>query len=196
METLKTSTGETLFDLTSFVADIPASHSQHQAIETVQMTQDISGLGYERPLATYSQDTQSWKMYGATYLWGDCPSLENLPASGMTRNGELYLRPILEPATDVIVSSLWPTPLASETSSTRGSATGPTLQDSVMMTAPGETNKVSVQTFLRVREEMKAQGKSLAQTREQFGHPLNGKLNPTWLEWLMGFPPGWTELQD
>ena len=23
-----------------------------------------------------------------------------------------------------------------------------------------------------------------------------GKLNPTWVEWLMGFPIGWTDLED
>ena len=23
-----------------------------------------------------------------------------------------------------------------------------------------------------------------------------GELNPTWVEWLMGFPPGWTDLED
>jgi DNA (cytosine-5)-methyltransferase 1 len=23
-----------------------------------------------------------------------------------------------------------------------------------------------------------------------------GKLNPMWVEWLMGFPPGWTDLED
>ena len=25
---------------------------------------------------------------------------------------------------------------------------------------------------------------------------LSGKLNPTWVEWLMGFPLGWTDLED
>lgn len=25
-------------------------------------------------------------------------------------------------------------------------------------------------------------------------YPLAGQLNPTWVEWLMGFPIGWTEL--
>lgn len=25
---------------------------------------------------------------------------------------------------------------------------------------------------------------------------IGGKLNPTWVEWLMGFPPGWTDLED
>jgi len=24
---------------------------------------------------------------------------------------------------------------------------------------------------------------------------LNGALNPTWVEWLMGFPTGWTDLE-
>jgi hypothetical protein len=24
----------------------------------------------------------------------------------------------------------------------------------------------------------------------------NGSLNPTWVEWLMGFPIGWTDLED
>lgn len=25
---------------------------------------------------------------------------------------------------------------------------------------------------------------------------VNGQLNPTWVEWLMGFPAGWTDLED
>jgi DNA (cytosine-5)-methyltransferase 1 len=24
----------------------------------------------------------------------------------------------------------------------------------------------------------------------------NGSLNPTWVEWLMGYPSGWTDLKD
>jgi hypothetical protein len=31
-------------------------------------------------------------------------------------------------------------------------------------------------------------------------HPSNetvtGKINPAWVEWLMGFPIGWTDLED
>ena len=33
--------------------------------------------------------------------------------------------------------------------------------------------------------------------RTQVGaSPQTGKLNPTWVEWLMGFPTGWTDLED
>jgi DNA (cytosine-5)-methyltransferase 1 len=51
MATSKKSTGETLFDLTSYVAATPASLSQQQANETAQTTHDTYGLGSEKPLA-------------------------------------------------------------------------------------------------------------------------------------------------
>ena len=28
----------------------------------------------------------------------------------------------------------------------------------------------------------------------KLGWAVGGSLNPTWVEWLMGFPPGWTDL--
>jgi DNA (cytosine-5)-methyltransferase 1 len=27
------------------------------------------------------------------------------------------------------------------------------------------------------------------------GTAAGGQLNPTWVEWLMGFPPGWTDCE-
>jgi hypothetical protein len=36
----------------------------------------------------------------------------------------------------------------------------------------------------------KGRGQSSAENR----HRLGGSLNPTWVEWLMGFPTGWTDL--
>src|SRR5579875_1469170 len=44
-------------------------------------------------------------------------------------------------------------------------------------------------------------GKSSARTRARNSRPLNeiaapgGALNPLWVEWLMGFPPGWTDCE-
>jgi hypothetical protein len=37
-------------------------------------------------------------------------------------------------------------------------------------------------------------GKSLAQTMLDAGHS-SGRLNPTWVEWLMGFPAKHTDLE-
>ena len=37
----------------------------------------------------------------------------------------------------------------------------------------------------------KAQGHGMGNLNDQIG----GSLNPTWVEWLMGFPLGWTVLE-
>jgi DNA (cytosine-5)-methyltransferase 1 len=29
----------------------------------------------------------------------------------------------------------------------------------------------------------------------ELNDPTGGRLNPAWVEWLMGFPEGWTELE-
>ena len=39
-----------------------------------------------------------------------------------------------------------------------------------------------------------AQGDALPNQDRGDGKPIGGQLNPTWVEWLMGYPPGWTDL--
>ena len=110
METSKKSTGETLFDLTLYAADTHANRLAKQENEKARTTQDTYGPGLSKPLANYDPSTQSWKMYGDTYLWGDSPLLENLPPSGMTRNGVLFLQPVWVQITGETELSSWPTP--------------------------------------------------------------------------------------
>jgi DNA-cytosine methyltransferase len=43
------------------------------------------------------------------------------------------------------------------------------------------------------RDRKRQGGKSLIQTQLYDGHS-DGELNPTWVEWLQGFPLGWTEI--
>ena len=110
MGTSKKSTGETLFDLTSYAAVILANLSVRLENGEVKKTRATCGRGYETPLATYNPNTQSWRMSE-----GICPlvghlSLANLPPSGMTRNGVLFPQPPWEPITDATESSSWPTP--------------------------------------------------------------------------------------
>ena len=40
-----------------------------------------------------------------------------------------------------------------------------------------------------------AGGSNSRKTARENGTYVNGQLNPTWVEWLMGFPPGWTDLE-
>ena len=172
METSKQSTGETLFDLTSYVADTPASPLALLGPEEEQTIQDTYGHGYEKPLANYDLNMQYWKMYEATFLSDLMQYSETLPQSGMTRNGLLYER---QQSAHLIAengSSSWPTP-------TRAAWCTATSMDAA-------------------RRLVSKRGRSSRLVEEvALAHPdQNGFLNPVWVEWLMGFPTGWTDLKD
>jgi hypothetical protein len=94
---------------------------------------------------------------------------ETWPRAGMTRSGIAYQCPPLAPLTDVIASGLWPTPCAQEVKATeRG--TWPTPDASP--------------------HKYRLQGSS--QQSKSLNGIHGGSLNPTWVEWLMGYPLGWT----
>jgi len=215
METSKTSTGETLFDLTSYVADTPASLSAQQESEQAQMTHDTFGHGYEKPLATYDLTTQSWKMYEDTLLSDSTPFLQTLPPSGMTHNGNLYQR---QPLARLIVgivslssptpSGNWPTPTVSDiytdklksSQQTPGSMHSVTLPQAVRMwPTPTTANWMTSTSVESTRQQMNNGEKYSSRIMQAVAleePTATGYLNPTWVEWLMGFPIGWTDLED
>jgi DNA (cytosine-5)-methyltransferase 1 len=270
METSNKLTGEQLSLWTSSAGDTPANHSAPQENDEAQTTLDTFGLGYETPLAHYDPDTQSWKTSGDISLWGEQPSLESLPKSGMTRNGVLYQQPDWVRPIDVIASSLLHTPTATmnqmSPSMVNRSGWWPTptavtrpMEGNVRMyrakIEAGEMTEAEAEAILG-KSVWEAQGKvpavwptptvddaknvnpkpnrrpglvsavnnakwptPLAQGGGGSGHwnkvekmyldgqityeekmalqaGRGGKLNPMWVEWLMGFPIGWTDLED
>ena len=93
-------------------------------------------------------------------------------------------------------SQMWPTPRANEYKDVLQSVPPSRKKD------PGKCNLTQAvamdqmlatpcardyRTGQRKRYENKARANNL---NDQIG----GQLNPTWVEWLMGFPPGWTDL--
>lgn len=93
--------------------------------------------------------------------------LKNWPRSGMTVGGQLFQPPQLEPPTSGKDGFFWPTPRASEYKDC-----GPVGSKS--------------QIHMEKRDYLCAKVKD----------PLNptGQLNPHWVEWLMGYQIGHTEL--
>lgn len=220
MEISKTSTGQQSNAPTSYVAATPANHSAKQESDKENTTRDTCGPGSETPLATYDLNTQSWKMYGAMSLWGDSPLLESLPASGTTQSGELFRRPQWEQITDANGSLLWPTPTAvtramegnvriyrqkirqgemseAEAEAILGKsvwaaqgkipAEWPTPTHGKLAGGQGAYNKI---------QSLFTEGKISEEERRAMVAGNGGKLNPMWVEWLMGFPLGWTDLED
>lgn len=172
MGTSKKLTGNESNDPTLFAEDTLVSLSALQDNDEVKTTNGICGPTFERQLATFDRDTQSWKTSGDISLWEEQPSLEILPLSGTTRNGTLFERPLLEHLIVENGCSLWPTP-------TSAAWTVATSMDAArrMVATRGPSSRLTEEVATTEPES-------------------NGFLNPEWVEWLMGFPPGWTDLKD
>lgn len=82
---------------------------------------DTSGPSSLTPLAFYDPESSVWRMSAATFPWEPPPSLETLPASGMTLDGVLYELPTSAPAIAVPASSSLPTPTVGDSKSARNS---------------------------------------------------------------------------
>ena len=73
-----------------------------------------SGPTSVRQFATYDPDTQSWKMWPATGLWGSIEYSETWPRTGSMSGGQAFEHPTLEHLTTANGSSSFlPTPTAS-----------------------------------------------------------------------------------
>ena len=166
METSNKLTGEQLSLWTSSAADIPANHLAQQENDEAQTTLDTYGLGYEMPLAHYDPDTRSWRTSGDISLWGEQPSLGSLPKSGMTRSGVLYQQPDWVRPIDATDLLSWPTPTARDGKGASG------------------------------HKKLSRRLADLTYRARIVDGVTTGSLNPRWVEWLMGFPIGWTDLED
>jgi hypothetical protein len=257
MATSKKSNGKKLRVQTSSVAATLVNLLVKQASGEVKKIRATCGRGFEKPLANYNPDTQSWKMLEDISLWGDSPSLVNLPPSGTTRSGVLYLRPAWEPIIGETASSSWPTPTAvtrpmegnvrlyrvkieagemteAEAEAILGKSVWmaqgkvkemwptPTARDWKGAAGFKDQNRNLADLTFRAQildghrtwptpthgklaggsgafqkiADLCSDGKISDEERKAMQAGNGGSLNPMWVEWLMGFPPGWTDLKD
>jgi hypothetical protein len=134
------------------------------------------------------------------------------PSSGSMRNGRVYQRPPLVPRTSATGSSSWPTPVASDAGKDRGSSAGWGLRDAVRRlrwptpNARDHKDTGANVDYKRVAARSKLAGAVMTRTpwptptssrrdglQSHGKNAITGALNPTWVEWLMGFPLGWTD---
>ena len=126
-------------------------------------------------LARFDPDTSSLKTPQCLLFEEGQESLETLPNWGSMQDGELWEHTIPAHLTSGTGFGLWPTPSARD------------WKDSPGMSKEGVNPDGSV----RKREDQLAR-RVFTQEDTQTG----GTLNPTWVEWLMGWPIGWTDLEQ
>ncbi len=148
-------------------------------------------------LARFDQDSHLWRTVQCSLLEDLNESLQTLPHWGMTVSGELYLLPTLVQNTRDKEFGLWRTP------DTGAGGTSGLLKQGKSCRANGQPIQIRlvdqvnnprlwptpVSSDTSHRKNKYAQGGTALSTK------IGGQLNPMWVEWLMGWPLGWTDLK-
>ena len=176
------------------------------------------------PFAWFDRQSHCWRTFQRCLVEGWEVFSGTWPRSGMTRNGIAFRRAPLVPLTKGTASgSLLPTPTVSGNHNRKGSSTNsgdglatyvarnplPTPRPCSGLRSSG-ANRTEIMRALekwptptaRDWKDGTAQscrnvpvngllGRAVHQGDQQ---ETGGTLNPTWVEWLMGFPSGWTDL--
>ena len=168
---------------TLFAEDFPARISPSLAgAKGSRVSEAASGASSAASLANFDPATSSWKM-SPRFSGEESPTfLGTWPRSGMTRNGTALVLTTLAPRISEIEYGLLPTPEASNTKARALRSNGRPPRDFLLPTPMSDDTGF--------RREKYAQGGTALSTA------TGGPLNPTWVEWLMGFPLGWTDLGD
>jgi hypothetical protein len=147
--------------------------------------------------AKYDHASSTWRTVQCSLLGDSDEFSETWPRWGSMSNGVSYLRPI--PALPICAteSGLWPTPTVCGNYNRKGASktSGDGLATAVRMWRTpnaSDADKWSKQSL----EERKAKGQQIRlNTQVSPDGSQAGLLNPDWIEWLMGWPTGWTELK-
>lgn len=201
---LTESRGEEL--LTLYLEDFRARTSQQQEKAQELMESEVEcGEKWHASFAKYNLDSSSWKTHQCLLLGGLEEFSETWPQWGLMRDGECWEQQTLEQTIRGTESGLseekWPTPRSCsamaatitpesawnkkrnpnlETVVGRRKWPTPTCHNSNEKGSPSEFNRQSPGLGTVVLIDKNKTG---------------GILNPTWVEWLMGWPLEWTDLK-
>ena len=121
------------------------------------------------------------------------------PTAAMSRRSEKFrgLKKLPTPAELV----RWPTPMAQDAKHSGYAPSGPGKRDKLayaVVMANWPTPKASDAKVRRITDKWRGEdlGSQVTAEEEANGREMpkaGGKLNPMWVEWLMGWPLGWTD---
>jgi hypothetical protein len=177
------------------------------------------GPTWRGSLAKFDPDSCSWKTAQLSLLGDSELSSVIWPRSGMTAGGQCWELPMSAPPTSATGSGLWQTPVADDAvnrvAGKWNSRGEPKLSAQVLMakwptpTVCGNYNRKGASATsgdglatavyqTPVARMYKDNGKNpseLDRNSPTLAMQAGGALNPTWVEWLMGWPLGWTDLK-
>ena len=186
---------------------------QEKAQELTENDQEC-GDKWRGSFTKYDQNSCLWKTHQCSLL-GDLDEFsQTWPQWGLMRDGECWEQPTLEQTIKEIgfgLSERWATPttmdklppksekaLMNEATNARPNRSKPAnLRDQVSNMHKWPTpvtrdykDTGTKESMTRALNKRDSPGLALV-----VGAETGGKLNPTWTEWLMGWPLGWTDLK-
>jgi hypothetical protein len=182
-----------------------AKTSARQAKVTGSTVNEVgSGRKWLGLLARFDRDSRSWRTPQCSLLGGSDEYSETWPRWGSMRNGECWERQTAEPRTSATESGLWPTPNCIGYRSD-----GELLLLSRKLSSHAEYLAMTTRACNSKRERFwptptvcgnynrkgasATSGDGLYTAVQKSG--AIGQLNPDWVEWLMGWPIGLTDLK-
>ena len=207
---LTASRGEELLTLyrAGFLAKTSAQLEKEQ-----ELTENAAECGekWRASFTKYSPDLRLWKTHQYSLLGDLEPFLETWPQWGLMRNGECWEQRTLAQTTREtefgLRQQMFPTPVKSESHGSAAFKLTDAVQASLGKTMPKyQQNSQKWEQFqnwpspkTRDWKDGKTEGTSNRQSPD-LGKVVGqskttGSLNPTWVEWLMGWPLGWTDLK-
>jgi hypothetical protein len=184
--------GEAL--LTSYLADFHARTLVQPERERVLVASDqVCGEKWQGSFAKYDPDTHSLRTHQCSLLEDSMSSCQTLPAWGLMRDGECWEQPTLELRIRGTESGLRPTPTVNGNYNRKGLSptSGDGLATAVMKWPTPRTKGMCGGTG---SWELLKKNTTIKEARAM-GAGNGGTLNPTWVEWLMGWPLEWTDLK-
>ena len=210
----------TLNQLTLFAEDFHVNHTVLQENEKLVQTSEICGESSLELLTKLNHDGYWLKMsqdYCQVNMDGSLEEyLETWPRAGMMQNGNVFqLQPLVR-LTEEIGFGLLPTITANSyganKSYSKNSKMRPSLQTiatknlwptpTVCGNYQNKGNMIGLATAVKrwptpTAHDAKDTGTAPSEGMRKspcLSFQVGGKLNPQWVEWLMGYPLGWTDL--
>ena len=178
-------TDECCLVLTSYMAASHAKTSASQDLEKAWRESEADYFSKSYALSMkLDRNSSSWKTSQQSLLEDFQRSPQKLPKEGMIVDGALYPLRKSEPLIKEKDGGCLPTPTVYGNYNKKGASkkSGDGLATYVKMFPTPDANN---------------QGARKNQNGHQYTlqDAVGGQLNPMWVEWLMGYPAGWTELE-
>ena len=183
--------------LMSFLAAFPAK-TLAQPEKAQELTVSDPACGWKWPASSvkYDLDSRSWKTRQCSLLGGLVEFSETWPRWGSMRNGECWEQPMWGRRMDGSESGLLPDGKTFfHTPNTNGLDGGSNSRKALKARINQERWPTPAARDFRSPNSKPYSERGGGKKGEQLPNAVGGQLNPPWVEWLMGWPIGWTALE-